>query len=902
MDERLRANVRRLTTWLGQIIREAEGPAFFRTVEKVRRLSIQLRQADTPGVQKQLEKTLRRLSLEEAHQLARAFTLYFLLVNLAEENHRVERLRAHENDEEQPEAMSLQALFAVLKSRRVPAARLAAALKQFHLEPVLTAHPTEAKRRTILQHVMRVTAFLEEWERSDDAPRLQARAEEKILETLAVLWQTKQIRDRQVTVRDELSNVLYFFDHTIFKAAGEFDSLFAETLRKHSPGLKPGRTIRFGSWVGGDRDGNPNVTGDVSREALAAHRRLVLSHYENRLDELIGLLSVADAYRGVSSALRKSVEKDLKLFPDIRAGLWEGEPGETCRVKLFCMKRRLANTRAGETPHYASSEELAADLELLRDSLVKRQGSRAGGAAVSAALREVEIFGFHLARLDFRSHAQKVRQAVESILGRWPRPDEWHGLIRRQPALLRRSYRHAPQAREEMRALEKIQRDFGPASADHYILSMTREPADIWAALYLARAAGLLSPQRGARGEPWASRIDVVPLFETVTDLENAPGMMTRLWQDPFYKEILQSRGNLQEIMLGYSDSSKDGGYLAANVALYKAEKALALAADKAGVTLRFFHGRGGSIDRGGGSSHKAILAAPESAANFQLRITEQGEVISYKYSHPLIARRNFEQLASAVLAAGLCPPGAQISAADRSRFEAAAEEMARLSMEHYKRLVYETPAFYEYFSEATPIDVLENIRIASRPVYRSGTRTLQEMRAIPWVFSLTQSRHMISAWYGLGSALSGFSLRHGPSGRKLLADMARRWPFFSGVLDNAQLSLSKTDLSIARQYAQLVKKQKVRDEIFGMIEREHRLSAKEVLAICGQKELLERTPVMRESIQLRKPYVDPLHMLQVKCLRDWRRGGQSSEDRDKLLRVLLLTVNGIAAGMKSTG
>jgi phosphoenolpyruvate carboxylase len=866
---------------LDDAIRDAEGPAFFRRLERLRQSCLHERSAPA----RRSHANAAPASLYERHQLARAFTLYFHLVNLAEEDFRRRRIEFHERGDER-ERMSLSSAVAELRKRRIPAPRLAHALAAWSLEPVLTAHPTEAKRRTLLRHLMALADLFDRWEAAAPGSLRRHRAESDIRERIEVLWRTKQIRDRGVTVDDEIANVLFFFRRTVFDAVDDFQGVLTDALARHYPSLPPPHPLRFGTWVGGDRDGNPHVTAASARAALAGQRRLALERLGERLGDLSERLSFASKFGEPIPDLRRSLARDLARFPDARAAMTKGEPGEPYRHKCLVLKERVRRTLDGRPGGFAAPAELLAEMALLRRSLADLGASRSVRGALASVENDVRVFGFHLARLDFRSQAPRVRAGAEALLGWTPGRDAWPALVARGlpgPGT-------SPEARaalREFRDLADLQGEFGPESADHFILSMTRSPEDIWAALYLAREAGLLRPGKSG----WSSRVDVVPLFETIEDLENADDVMDALWSHPLYRRILRARGGLQEVMLGYSDSNKDGGYIAANWHLDKAQRRLAATARRRNVRLRFFHGRGGSIDRGGGPAHRAILAAPDSAADVHLRITEQGEVVSLKYSHPLIARRNFEQLSGAVLEAAF-HPGDGLTSRELSRFRAAMEFLSQSSRAHYRALV-DRPDFMTYFFQATPIDLLENMRIASRPVYRSGARSIKDLRAIPWVFSWTQSRHLLAAWYGVGAGLGAWK------NREELRDMYRRWPFFAALVDNAQMSLAKADLRIAAHYANLVEDAGVRREIFSRIEREYDVAVEAVLSITRQRSLLENNRVLAETIRRRNSTLEPLHHLQVRTLREWRAGRPGAEQR---LRVLQLTVNGIAAGMKSTG
>ncbi|HEX7655021.1 MAG TPA: phosphoenolpyruvate carboxylase, partial [Verrucomicrobiae bacterium] len=492
-------------------------------------------------------------------------------------------------------------------------------------------------------------------------------------------------------------------------------------------------------------------------------------------------------------------------------------------------------------------------LEEVRDGLLKQKASRAARGRLSRLITQVKSFGSHLAELDFRDHSGKFDQNETAVL-------------------------------DELLAIREIQQKYGPQAANHFIVSMTRNAGDILHAFKLAKLAGVLE-------------VDFVPLFETIEDLEKSAGVLGVLWSDFEYRRHLKHRNQIQEVMVGYSDSNKDGGYLAANWYLYRAQKEMSRVADECGVKLRFFHGKGGTIDRGGGASYRSLLAQPHAAHGGRLRITEQGEVISLKYSNPIIAQRNLEQLTSAVIAVQ-CQP--EHAAADLLKWEAATAELAHTAFEHYQQLVYQTPEFSEYFWQATPIDLVEHLRLGSRPSRRAATADIRQLRAIPWVFAWTQSRHLISAWYGVGQALEHY-IQTKEDGLELLRKMYRRWPFFRMLLDNAEMSLAKADLGIARQYAALVESTAVRNKVFGLIEAEHMRSVKMVLAVNERKHLLENQPILAQSIHLRNPYIDPLNYLQIRYLADWRKAGEAERTEHKR-RLLALTVKGIASGMKSTG
>jgi phosphoenolpyruvate carboxylase len=812
MSRILRQEIRRLTGRLDRIIAEQAGRDLFRRLDRIRRLS---RRARRFGGDAALRRPalIERLDVRAAYQVAHAFSLHFQLVNLCEE-----RERARHLGRKKAPVMSLRRLFGELRHAGVGAERLQACLDALEIQPVLTAHPTEAKRRTVLNQIRRLEL---EWDRPD--------------EVLEALWQTEEVRQQRVGPLDEVEGTLYYFDRTIFDTVGNFYAAFDVELAAHYPGVARKRPfLTFASWVGGDRDGNPFVTPEVSRTAARRQREVVAARYARQCARLEEELTQADAGEDLSQPHQV-----------VREGSGY-QPYEVFRAAIGGWRRRW---EAGG----ARADEFARALAGIREGLRRQGARRAAEGRLRRLQSEAEAFGAHLAELDFRDHSGKLDSG----------PDE---------------------LRAEFRALRTIQREAGAAAADHFVLSMTREAGDL---LRLARIG------RSAR----VRDVDYVPLLETIEDLERAPHILRDLWADPAYRRHLRGRGRVQEVMVGYSDSNKDGGYLAANWFLYRAQRDLARLADTHGIKLRFFHGKGGTIDRGGGASYRSLRAQPHAAHGGRLRITEQGEVVSLKYSNPVIAQRNLEQLTSAVIAVQCLPPA---EAASLEGWEAQAGRLAHWSLEHYRRLVYETPEFVDYFWEATPIDLVEHLRLGSRPTRRAATRDLRQLRAIPWVLSWTQSRHLISAWYGTGRALQRLA-DDSPGGLAELRHMYRSWPFFRMLLDNAELSLAKTELGIAREYSNLVTSPEARRKVFGQIEEEYHRSVAMVLAVVERPRLLDNQPVLAQSIRLRNPAVDPLNYLQIRFLSTWRQGGEA-ERTEQLRRLLALTVQGIAAGMKSTG
>lgn len=811
MDSQLRNEIRFLTTRLGKIVREQAGDAVFQKVERLRVLSKAVRARHRAEDIQDERRLVESLSTRQAYSIAHAFSLFFQLVNFCEERTRIRHLQ---RNPEPPQ--SLRQLFRELKSAGVTDAELQACLDQLEIQPVLTAHPTEPRRRVVLRQLLRL-------ESAFDNPD----------EVLEALWQTEEVRQRAVTPLLEVETALFFFERTIIESAADFYAAFDRELRAFYPGVQRRRPfLRFASWVGGDRDGNPFVTPEVSRATVQAHRNLILDWYRRQTRRLLTELSHADP-----AAIRSRVPANL---------VSEFEPAEVHRKTMKRLLERLDGERI-------SVRDFVRTLRRTQERLLEQRAHRTAAGRLQRLITQGEVFGFHLAELDFREHSSKLDSAPGEVV-------------------------------RQIRCLRDIQREYGPAAGDHYILSMTRSADDVLRVWRLAEKAGL-------------KELDIVPLFETVQDLENAPKILRDLCQDRGYRQHLRRRGNIQEVMLGYSDSNKDGGYLAANYALFSAQDRLVEMARELGIQLRLFHGKGGSIDRGGGTSHRSLRAQPHAAPNAHLRITEQGEVVSLKYANPFIARRNFEQLTSAVIAAN-CLDQDQPSRGGAD--DACLRTLAERSRLHYRALVYETPELIDYFWEATPIDFTEQLRFASRPARRYKTRDISALRAIPWVFAWTQSRHLLSAWYGIGRALEEFA-DASPSGLPQLERLYREWPFFGALLDNAALSLAKTDLYIASRYASLVQSKAVREKIFGMVEAEYHRSVHWILQVSGRQALLGNQPVLAESIRLRNPYIDPLHYLQIRFLREWRRKGPRHRT-EELRRLLALTINGVAFGMKSTG
>ncbi|HET7215415.1 MAG TPA: phosphoenolpyruvate carboxylase [Terriglobia bacterium] len=898
MDETLRKEVRLLTTRLGALIQEQCGNKTFEAIENLRRLSKQLRQASDPALEAAGDREVRSLSVQRAADVAHAFSLFFHLVNLCEERQRIRRLRHYESGEIGA-PMSLRRTFSRFGKQDVRVEEFAHVLRSMRIEPVLTAHPTEAKRRSVFNHVLRIGRALESLGGSPEHS-----IEKSVDPWIEALWLTEETRERSMTPDLEVENSLVFLERTIYDLAGIFWEQFVQEMDRFAPDLAREQCcIRFGSWVGTDRDGNPNVTTETSLKAAERLRRSILDYYIRRLDEFLSVISFPCSRPALESKISEDIERDMQKFPATRAFENVDQPHEFYRRKIRIMRWRLERTVERARGAYADEAEFDRDVELIERLLIEHPSPRVAHLEPGRLHTAVQVFGFHSVSLDFRQHSSHLRRAADEILNaaRLPvepedaRIESIHSLLAKTPRRLKLSP-GARQTLEEFETMGQIQKHNGERATHRYILSMTNSAANIWDVVLLGWQAGLVKPQSDGGLQ---SSFDAIPLFETVDDLEAGPGILDQLLNDRHYRRLLRSRDNFQEVMLGYSDSVKDGGYFAANWALFRAQKRLWDVAEKHKIRLGFFHGKGGTIGRGGGQSHRSVQAQPYASPGGRMRITEQGEVISLKYANLEIAKRNMEQLVTSVLDTLLPAPKQAPHQAQTEAWEEHAQEIALASCESYRSLVYETPGFIDFFRQATPIDLIESLRLGSRPSRRSNTRDVSELRAIPWVFAWTQSRHFIPAWYGLGHGLDKFLCTHAPDGLDVLREMYRHWPFFGVIIDNAEASLAKTDLYIARRYDALCRPASLRKQISSRIEEEYERTVRCVLEITESKQLLESQPVLQESIRLRNPYVDPLNFLQIRFLEKWRREPQPSPE---LLRLLQITVGGVAFGMKSTG
>ncbi len=837
----------------------------------------------------------------------RAFSVYFLLVNAAEQHHRVRRRRARDAEREearryQPE--SIGAALSTMHARELDPDRLQRAVDRLSVELVATAHPTEVSRPAVLEKHLVLNACLARLDDTTVPPGERRDITEELLEEITLLWQTDPLNDRAPRVVDEVERILFFFDRILIEESVLVLEELDRQLDKWFPTVQPPhRALSFGSWAGGDQDGNPNATPDLIGAALAKHHALVERSLDQRLRRLAENLTVSDRLVEVSPALLASLERDAERDPEGAASLHDRFPREPYRVKLELLRRRLS----GEAPRFTGPAELADELEDMRAALAHHQGARVADRSLTRLIRQVEVFGFHLATLDVRQHSSVIGASAARTIGL--EPDALAALdeAERIEVLSRALTSAEPLQRHDedsyvaslVEVRDAIERH-GPGAAGTLVISFTSRVSDLLATLVVARSVGLVRVLDDGAVE---SAVDVVPLFETIDDLRRGPAILTELFETPAYRGVLAARGDRQTVMVGYSDSNKDGGYLSANWELFRSQERMADTCRLHGIGLTLFHGRGGTPSRGGGSTYAAVKGGPIGTLEGRIRITEQGEILSYKYGLPRVAERNLDSVLAAVLERTVEEDEAEGLSARRPVWDEVAEELATLSLTTYRQLVEEDPGFMPYFLQASPVRELALLNIGSRPAKRpggDGELALSDLRAIPWVFAWTQNRHLLPSWFGAGTALSRLSERYrGAAG--VLSDMYSRWPWWRAVVGNLQMTLAKTDLRIARTYAGLVEDEALRERMFGLIEREYAAACRGVLQILDQDELLDDAPHLQRSIRLRNPYIDPLNAAQVTLLQRLR-ATSDPQAREQLEHPLRLTISGVAAGMRNTG
>ena len=922
----LRRDVRSLGTLLGEILREQAGDEFFSQVEALRQGTIRRRDSEAAGRGEEAEhqaatalELVHSLPVEQSILLTRAFAFYFELINLAETNHRKRRRSAlHLSGEADRQRGSLMGTLSKMRRVGISAQEALQTLSRVLIVPVFTAHPTEVARRSVLFKRRRIGEFLASLDRIPLPAEEMARLEEAIRAEITSLWQTDEVRSRRPTVYDEIKMGLDYYDVSIFATLPSLYREIAEALRAtygleievHELPL----VLNFGSWIGGDRDGNPYVTPAVTRDAIQLARGHLLLYYQRQLDEIIDLVTTSAQQIAISDALLQRLEVYIALVHTPQAQVF-GEQYEFEYYRRFaiCLKARLQRTLeaaaellsgaklpvmpytlsrnrhqldklAQAMPAYCNVLDFIDDLEALRASLAANRGLRIARALVDPLILQVRTFGLHLHTIDIRQHAKVHAAALQDAIADTAAATLPGELSDQTSSVL-----------ETFRVVAEMKSGCSPEAIRQYVISGASTVEDVLAVVRLARLGGVRV--EGSERDPG---LMPVPLFESITDLRNAPAVCRQLWSRPDYRKLMATWDNWQEVMLGYSDSNKDGGMLTSTWEIFRAHRDLHVVARDAGVKLRIFHGRGGTVGRGGGPTHRAIFAQPMNSFDGQLRITEQGEVLNFKYSDEVLAERNLELMIAASLDALARPnardPEGHFTGLLKPEWEAALNELSVIAFQYYRDHILDDPGVVTYFEQSTPVAELEQAKIGSRPSRRNASTNLTDLRAIPWVFGWTQSRLLMPAWFGVGFALSEFLQR--PGSLELLQTMARELPLFIDLLRNVELALGKVDLATARLYSSLVEDAVLRERIFSMMEEEFHRTVRAVLAITGQKELLESNPVLARSIRLRNPYVDPMHLIQVDLLRRKRAG----EDTPEVNRAIAATISGIAAGLRNTG
>jgi len=890
---------------LGQVLHASEGDSAFDHTETARTLAKDLR-AGVPASGDTLTDLVQSLAVDDVEALVRAFTNYFQLINLAEDSERIRRIRARERAEPGPRRGSLAEAVNLLADRGLNGAAIASLLAQAQVRLVLTAHPTEARRRTIIAKLARIFEILRTLDERSLSADDRAQAMQTLDHTIEELWYSDEVRSIKLTVLDEVRTSLVYvlstFVEVIPRVYRDLEHALADRFPENE--IQVPTFISLGTWIGGDRDGNPYVTPDVTMEALGIMRAAALGMLESRLTELSGRLSLADTIAGRNSGIEELVTNLAARLSDHATEILELNPGEPYRQALTLMRERVRLTRKERAGAYTNAGELEADLRRVDAALRMQGATRIAEGDLRDVLRLVQVFGFHLATMDIREHANRHTAALADLLAVAGVHPDYAALgeserfltlereINNPRPLVPASVDHfQPVTRDVVNTFRMIESALSghfPDAIQTYIISGAETPSDVLAVLLLMKETGLA--ETGGRN----ARLSIAPLFEQAAGLHHAPETMERLLASSVYRTALQARGDAQEIMIGYSDSNKEMGFFGSAWSLYRAQQRLTKVFQDAGIQHSFFHGRGGAIGRGGGPTNVAILAQPPGSVNGRIKLTEQGEVIASRYATTPIAHREIELVAGATLVSkvGLLD---QPSVENLAAFEVCMQSISDKSVEAYQALVYGDPGFVQFFEESTPISEMSNLQIGSRPARRTQSHRIEDLRAIPWVFSWTQARYVFPGWYGVGTGLE-----HGVAqfGLDFLRHMMRDWSFFSATIGNAEMALAKSDLGIAARYATLVKDPVIRDRIWNSIAHEHAKATTQILLLTGQDRILERDPVLRRSIDRRNPYVDPISIAQVELLKRYRAEGGG----DHTLRAILRTINGVAGGLKNTG
>jgi phosphoenolpyruvate carboxylase len=909
-DAALRNDIRFLGRILGDTMAEQEGEEIFALVERVRQMSILYHRNEDRDAQDTLERDLSKLSPHAVIQVTRAFSIFSHLANIAEDQYHIRHHRAYELAALDVREGSMAWALRRALDAGITLGQLKAFFERALVNPVLTAHPTEVTRKSIRDRERDIARLLDDRDRRQLTAEEASANEEALRRAVLAIWQTSELRRTRLAVIDEVANSLSYYDYVFLRELPRFYTALEDRLESEDPCWRSVRLpsfLRIGSWIGGDRDGNPHVSADVLEQALRMQSTLALSFYLEELHALGGELSIDDGAVKVSGDLRALSDRSPDRSPHrMHEPYRRAISGIYARLaatgRLF---DQLSPTRraVGEAVPYATAEELRADLDVVDRSLVANGSQLLARGRLRSLRRAVESFGFHLAGLDLRQNSDVHERTIAELFGATEAGIEYSALSEEMKVdVLRKELcsarllaspfvNYSTESGSEiaiLNAAKEAHRRYGKESISNYVISMTHGVSDILETALLLREGGLLRPQTAELD------VNIVPLFETIADLRGCGAVMDRLFAIPEYRCLVAGRGENQQVMLGYSDSNKDGGFLTSGWELYKAEMALIEVCRHHGIHLSIFHGRGGSVGRGGGPSYQAILAQPFGAVQGSIRLTEQGEVIAAKYSNADVGRRNLEVLAAATLEATLLPAESTL----RTQYAEAMEELSSHAYQAYRRLVYETDGFERYFWESTVIAELTHLNIGSRPASRTSSPRLADLRAIPWVFSWSQCRVMLPAWYGFGSAVTAWLAAHPQSGMAQLQTMYRDWPFFQMILSNMEMVLAKADIAVGSRYAELVEDPKTAQTVFALLRVEWRSTLDALLKITAQATLLERNPLLKRSIRYRSAYLDPLNHIQIELLKRHRAGNAD----ERVRKGIHLTINGIAAGLRNSG
>jgi phosphoenolpyruvate carboxylase len=914
IDKQLRKNIRELGEMLGNVIKEQEGEETFSAVELIRSLTKQLRSGSSVNAKRKIKKAIKSYTIEQLQKIVKAFYIYFLLVNAADETYQIIQRKKSSG-----ELGSIQYLVDKLRTKKLNLSELERFLEHINIIPVFTAHPTEATRQTILRKILTISLLLLEKEKAYTEYEKQ-KVLQKLSAQITILWQTDEIRSHKLTVRDEIQRGLFFFEEVIYHIIPEFyNRIQSEFKVMMDFKTQIPAFITFGSWIGGDRDGHPYVTPEITRETLNLHREIIIKMYIKELDVLYTQLSSSEQNKKVSRKVKDYIQKNRNYLSLPSSQQFYRNEHELYRAALIIISHKLRQTLTNGQDAYKSSIDFEKDISILYSSLMNNKGEQIAGILLLPLIYKIKTFGFFLAVLDIRQSAEQIRSAISEIFNKTAVESNYlklteenkislivEELLNPRPLIAWTTNSLTPghhvkfsikskQIISEFEIFRWAHQNISERSCQDYIISNCTNCSDILSALLFAKETGSILIKNG---EVITSKVNIVPLFETIEDLRNAGEVMRKLFSIKIYRSQLSARNNEQIIMLGYSDSNKDGGIFASNYELYKSQIRLKEVCAEFGITLTIFHGRGGTISRGGGPVFQSILAQPAGTLQGKIKITEQGEMISSKYLLPEIAQRSLEMISSAVILSTVSSEQNNLKE-PLYKFEKLFDFLSENSFIYYRSLI-EKKEFFNYFRSATPIDIIENIEIGSRPASRKKDSGLQYLRAIPWVFAWMQNRQAISGWFGFGYAIAQ-AIKEEKTSWKTLQFIYRNWRFFRELIHNIEMVLVKSDFLIAEEYFKLSARSKLMHDIYDEIKSEYKRSVNAVLKITGEKALLDSNKTLQQSLALRNPYMDPMSFIQLRFLKEYRES-DDEEKRAQIISLLRATVNGIASGLRNTG